>query len=343
MVEINTDKVDAEVPSPVTGVLVEILAPEGAVVPVGANIAVIDVDDVSHAAVAGTAVAAVPTSASSAIADEAAVAGLQSAATTRADRATDRQNVKHAVEGGGPSALPSAQVQAGDESALLTPVRRRIAEAMTLSKSTIPHAWQVQEIDMTGVAMSIAANRGAVRRRHSAALTYVPYVLAAVAAATRQHPGVNATFAGDRIIIHREINIGVAVGLPTGVIVPVVSGADRLSITELAVAVTALTARARDKTLKPDDLAGATITVNNSGALGTLMGYSVITPGQSAIATMGAVVERPIVVDGQVVIRRMMYLCLSLDHRVMDGLEAAAFLGACRQWLEAVATATALE
>ena len=181
-----------------------------------------------------------------------------------------------------------------------------------------------------------------MRRQHDASLTYLPYVIAAVAASLRSHPTVNSTFAGDHVVVHHAINIGIAVGLPDGVIVPVISGADRLSITQLAVAVTDLTARAREKRLTADDLAGATLTVNNSGALGTLLSYSVITPGQAAIVTMGAVVDRPVAVDGQAVVKPMMYLCLSLDHRVMDGLEASAFLGGCRHLLESVSSATAL-
>jgi 2-oxoisovalerate dehydrogenase E2 component (dihydrolipoyl transacylase) len=175
-----------------------------------------------------------------------------------------------------------------------------------------------------------------VRREHGASLSFLAYVVAAAASSLRKFPEVNSTFAEDRVILHGAINIGIAVGLPDGVVVPVVKNADRLSILELAIAVSDLTTRARAKQLVPDDVAGGTFTVNNSGSLGTLLSYSVIAPGQSALVTMGSVVDRPIALNGQLEVRPMMYLSLSLDHRVMDGLQAAAFLGGCRTWLESV-------
>lgn len=335
MVEINTDKVDAEVPAPVTGVLTEILAEEGAVIPVGGTIAVMEVVD-----------AAASSDTSSGKGADAVLLESE-AAETPAERvehlplesADPASNAVRAHVQPMPGERPALQ---GDEVVPLTPVRRRIAENTALSKATIPHAWQMQEVDMSGVATSIASNRGTVRRQHDASLTYLPYVVAAVAASLRSHPTINSTFGGDHVVVHREINVGIAVGLPAGVIVPVIRGADRMSITQLAIAVTDLTMRAREKRLTADDLAGATLTVNNSGALGTLLSYSVITPGQSAIVTMGAIVDRPVAVDGKVVVKPMMYLCLSLDHRVMDGLEASAFLGGCRQALENVSSSTEL-
>ncbi|MHB8489382.1 MAG: dihydrolipoamide acetyltransferase family protein [Candidatus Dormibacteria bacterium] len=340
LVEINTDKVDAEVPAPVTGVLTEILAPEGAVVPIGGNIAVLEVAETEHAVV--------PTDAGStgtSSGHSPPLTGAKGRATPPLDADAPRSDSADGPLDGAPLPRDAAwtgppTALEGDEDVQLTPVRRRIAENTALSKATIPHAWQMQEVDMTGVALSIAAHRGAVRRQHDASLTYLPYVVAAVAASLRSHPTVNSTFAKDHIVIHHEINLGIAVGLPDGVIVPVIRGADRMSIAELAIAVTDLTTRAREKQLTTSDLAGATMTVNNSGTLGTLLSYSVITPGQSAIVTMGSVMERPIAVDGHAVVRTMMYLSLSLDHRVMDGLEASAFLGACRQSLEAVTPST---
>ena len=319
MVEINTDKVDAEVPAPVTGVLTAILAEEGAVVPIGGNIAVMEVVEVGAGAVtpSGGVPSAPPLEAKTAAAPALRVD------VPPADLAHGPSSVVQPRPAAPPVPGPALE---GDEIVPLTPVRRRIAENTALSKATIPHAWQMQEVDMSGVATSIAANRGTVRRQHDASLTFLPYVIAAVAASLRSHPTVNSTFAGDHLVVHHEINIGIAVGLPDGVIVPVIRGADRMSITELAIAVTDLTTRAREKRLTADELAGATLTVNNSGALGTLLSYSVITPGQSVIVTMGAVVDRPVAVDGKAVVKPMMYLSLSLDHRVMDGLEASAFL-----------------
>jgi 2-oxoisovalerate dehydrogenase E2 component (dihydrolipoyl transacylase) len=207
---------------------------------------------------------------------------------------------------------------------------------MALSKATIPHAWQMQEVDMSAVSGSLKVNRGTVRRQYGVSLSFLTYMVAAAAASLRKFPEVNSTFAEDGIIVHRAINIGVAMGLPEGVIVPVIKNADRLSIPELAVALGDLTARARARQLVTADPSGGTFTVNNSGSLGTLLSYSVIAPGQSAVVTMGSVVDRPVAVNGKAEVRPMMYLSLSLDHRVMDGLQASSFLGACRQWLESV-------
>jgi 2-oxoisovalerate dehydrogenase E2 component (dihydrolipoyl transacylase) len=338
MVEINTDKVDAEVPAPVTGVLTEILAPEGAVVPVGADIAVMEVASVADPDV--TAAAPAPDSATTS--QQADSADAEPGASSpqpvdigRSPVASPLPLKSSAPSAGATSAIPQPGLD-GDEIVRLTPMRRRIAENMALSKATIPHAWQVQEVDMSGVARSLAANRGSVRRQHGASLSYLHFVVAAAAASLRQLPEVNSTFAEDHLVVHRAINIGIAVGLPEGVVVPVIKGADRLAIADLAIAIGDLTTRARARQLVTEDVSGGTFTVNNSGSLGTLLSYSVIAPGQSALVTMGSVVDRPIAVSGTVEVRPMMYLSLSLDHRVMDGLKAAEFLGACRQWLEGV-------
>jgi 2-oxoisovalerate dehydrogenase E2 component (dihydrolipoyl transacylase) len=310
MVEITTDKVDAEVPSPVTGTLTEILAEDGAVVPVGEGIAIMDIDD------GGTEA---PAKAAPAVSDE--VNGAAPAEVSPHDVATPR---------------------GGDESIALTPVRRQIAETMSRAKATIPHAWQAQEVDMSGVRESIAAHREATLRDHGARLTYVPYVVAAAARSLHRNRIVNASFEGDRVVLHHDVNIGVAVALDDGVIVPVVKDAGSLGIAGLAAAIDDLVTRARDHRLSAADVAGGTFTVNNSGALGTLFSYSVITPGQAGVLTMGAVVERPVAVNQKIEVRPMMYLCFSLDHRVMDGLQASEFLRDCKQWLEGITVATPL-
>jgi 2-oxoisovalerate dehydrogenase E2 component (dihydrolipoyl transacylase) len=341
MVEINTDKVDAEVPAPFTGVLETILAPEGAVVPVGADIAVMEVEMAGS-----TDVPALP------VIDAPAPAAEERAGHARdsGDSPVGPETVIPPASVPSPVPVPVSVLRGaaatpqpsldGDEIVVLTPTRRRIAERMALSKATIPHAWQTQEVDMSGVAGSLAANRGAVRREHGVSLSFLTYVVAATAASLQKFPEVNSTFADDRIIVHHAVNIGVAVGLPDGVIVPVIRNADRLSIPELARALSDLTTRARARQLVADDLSGGTFTVNNSGSLGTLLSYSVIAPGQSAVVTMGSVVDRPVAVNGKAEVRPMMYLSLSLDHRVMDGLQASSFLGTCRQWLESVTPAS---
>jgi 2-oxoisovalerate dehydrogenase E2 component (dihydrolipoyl transacylase) len=234
-----------------------------------------------------------------------------------------------------PTATPATPGE-GDQVVQLTRVRRLIAENMTRSKTTIPHAWQTQEADMSGVVANRTANKAAFQKSEGFSLTYLPYVMAAAVSALREHPEVNSTFNETELIVHRDINLGVSVGLEDTLVVPVVRRADGLSIAGLARAVNDVASRARTKQLKADDLAGATFTVNNSGTFGTLFSYSVINPGQAGILTMEAIVQRPVAVEGMIGIKPMMYLCFSFDHRVLDGLQAARFLVSCRKWLESV-------
>ncbi|OLB93082.1 MAG: hypothetical protein AUI15_19320 [Actinobacteria bacterium 13_2_20CM_2_66_6] len=233
---------------------------------------------------------------------------------------------------------PPAPVQPGegDQVVQLTRVRRLIAENMTRSKQTIPHAWQTQEADMSGVVANRNANKAAFQKQEGFSLTYLPYVMAATISALREHPEVNSTFNETELLVHRNVNLGISVGLEDTLLVPVVRNADSLSIAGLARAVNDLATRARNKQLKADDLTGGTFTVNNSGTFGTLFSYSVINPGQAGILTMEAIVERPMAIQGMIGIKPMMYLCFSFDHRVLDGLQAARFLTSCRKWLEAV-------
>jgi 2-oxoisovalerate dehydrogenase E2 component (dihydrolipoyl transacylase) len=389
MLEVDTDKVNAEVPAPVTGILREILAKEGETVQAGAEIAIVELS-------ADGNVTAVPEAAAPAAAKPAAEAKpapvvtpppqTEAPAPALAEPAAPPPSAQPppTLESGQHRHSPAVQMQAselkvdltkvagtgiggrvtkkdvqdfatrakaapaaapapavkpgeGDEVVQLTRVRRLIAENMVRSKTTIPHAWQTQEADMSGVVANRAANKAAFQKQEGFSLTYLPYVMAAAASALREHPQVNATFNETELIIHRDINLGVSVGLEDTLVVPVVRRADGLSLAGLARAVNDIASRAKNKQLKADDLAGATFTVNNSGTFGTLFSYSVINPGQAGILTMEAIVDRPMAVNGMIGIKPMMYLCFSFDHRVLDGLQAARFLTSCRKWLEAVA------
>ena len=410
MLEVDTDKVSAEVPAPVTGILKEILAKEGQTVQAGAEIAVVEVGgdgdaptpsppagEVARRAGGGaqpkkadskqTPAAATPEAPAPAPTDGAPPAKAETAPAPKEpapqpspppagevpELATGEHRYSPAVQmvaselkvdlskingtgiGGrvtkndvqdfaasakaAPAAQPAAAPSApgeGDQVVQLTRVRRLIAENMTRSKSTIPHAWQTQEADMSGVVANRNANKAAFQKQEGFSLTYLPYVMAAAVSALREHPEVNSTFNDTELIVHRDINLGVSVGLEDTLVVPVVRRADGLSIAGLARAVNDIATRARTKQLKADDLAGATFTVNNSGTFGTLFSYSVINPGQAGILTMEAIVSRPVAVEGMIGIKPMMYLCFSFDHRVLDGLQAARFLVSCRKWLEAV-------
>ena len=404
MLEVDTDKVNAEVPAPVTGILLEILAKEGETVQAGAEIAVVEIGSEGADGADGKASATPEAPASPAAAappkavpekppaekaapsqraqepqaepaakeeppaappvrkTEQAPPTLDSgehryspavqmqaselkvdlakvAGTGIGGRVTKKDVVDFAARAkAAPSTVPApaATRAEGDEVVPLTRIRRLIAENMVRSKTTIPHAWQTQEADMSGIVANRAANKAAFQKQEGFSLTYLPYVMAAATSALREHREVNATFNETELIIHRDINLGVSVGLEDTLVVPVVRRADGLSIAGLARAVNDVATRARNKQLKADDLAGGTFTVNNSGTFGTLFSYSVINPGQAGILTMEAIVERPVAVDGMIGIKPMMYLCFSFDHRVLDGLLAARFLVSCRKWLEAV-------
>ena len=396
MLEVDTDKVNAEVPAPVSGVLREILAKEGETVQAGAEIAVVETGD---GAVTATPEAPAPAPKTEAPTPAAAPSqgepphpspegepprpspprgegkgegraeqtdtgphryspGVQMAASdlkvdlskvtgtglggrvTKKDVQDFAAQSKPAPSAPSPGPATAAKPAEGDQVVQLTRVRRLIAENMTRAKQTIPHAWQTQEVDMSGVVANRNANKGQFQKQEGFSLTYLPYVLAAAVTGLREHPEVNSTFNETELLVHRDINLGVSVGLEDTLLVPVVRKADSLSLAGLARAVNDLATRARGKQLKADELAGATFTVNNSGTFGTLFSYSVINPGQSGILTMEAIVERPVAVQGMIGIKPMMYLCFSFDHRVLDGLQAARFLTSCRKWLEAVTVET---
>jgi 2-oxoisovalerate dehydrogenase E2 component (dihydrolipoyl transacylase) len=370
MLEVDTDKVNAEVPAPVSGILREILAKEGETVQAGAEIAVVETggDGAAPAAPApkteapkpeATPAPPVPTQPSPGRAEEPHrfSPGVQMAAeelkvdlskvtgTGLGGRVTkkDVQDFAARSKAAAPAAAAPAPVAApaeGDQVVQLTRVRRLIAENMTRAKQTIPHAWQTQEADMSGVVASRNANKAAFQKQEGFSLTYLPYVMAAAVHGLREHPEVNSTFNETELIVHRDINLGISIGLEDTLLVPVVRKADSLSLAGLARAVNDLATRARNKQLKADELAGATFTVNNSGTFGTLFSYSVINPGQAGILTMEAIVDRPVAVEGMIGIKPMMYLCFSFDHRVLDGLQAARFLTSCRKWLQAVTMET---
>ena len=380
MLEVDTDKVNAEVPAPVSGILREILAKEGDTVQAGAEIAVVEIGgdgkvDQQLLPTRGEVPAKPAEGQAPPTTEEAPVPsppwgegereglkqephryspGVQMAAsdlkvdlskvtgTGLGGRVTKKDVQDFAAQGKAAPSAPSpgpataAKPAEGDQVVQLTRVRRLIADNMTRAKQTIPHAWQTQEVDMSGVVANRNANKAAFQKQEGFSLTYLPYVMAAAVSALRENPHVNATFNETELIVHRDINLGISVGMEDTLLVPVVRRADGLSIAGLARAVNDLATRARNKQLKADELTGATFTVNNSGTFGTLFSYSVINPGQAGILTMEAIVERPVAVQGMIGIKPMMYACFSFDHRVLDGLQAARFLTACRKWLEAV-------
>jgi len=369
LAEVITDKVNAEVPAPLAGILREIKIAEGATVTVGTEIAVIE-----ESVTAGKSSAAAAPSAPAASEAVAAPAnGGQQEGRARLSPAVRALVEQHGIsdaemerisgsgiggrvskkdveeyvakrgesgagDGGGQTASTEAPARprpATDQPVPLSPMRRAIATNMTKSKQTIPHAWTVAEVDMTKVVQFRQQVRSGFKQREGLDLTYVPIMVKAVVEGLKAVPILNASWSDAGVVQHRDINIGIAVSVDDGLIVPVIRNADRLSISGLAKATDDLARRARAGKLTLDDVQGATFTVNNPGTFGTILSYSIIAPPQAGILAMDAIVKRPVVIEGDAIaIRSMMNLCLSFDHRVLDGVSAARFLQGVRRWLE---------
>ena len=190
---------------------------------------------------------------------------------------------------------------------------------------------------MTNVVRFRQAVKESFKQREGVDLTYLPIVIKGVVEQLRANPRLNASWGEDKIIVHHEFNIGVAVSIDDGLVVPVIHQADRLSIAALARAADDLARRARAQKLTLQDVQGGTFTVNNPGTFGNILSYAIINSPEAAILSMEAIVKRPVVLDGDAVaVRSMMNLCLSFDHRVMDGANAARFQQGLRHWLEGV-------
>jgi 2-oxoisovalerate dehydrogenase E2 component (dihydrolipoyl transacylase) len=379
LVEVITDKVNAEVPAPVAGVLKEIKVQEGATVTVGTEICVIE--ESVPATVSSTVPKPSPPSREgqptqspppqgegregvpSHNGGEEAHGRLSPAVRTLADEHGIGDDELARVQGTGvggriskrdlqdylerratspapaatrPAPAPAAP-RAGDEVIPLSPIRRSIATHMIKSKQTTPHAWTVAEVDMTNVVRFRRSVKESFKQREGVDLTYLPIVIKGVVEQLKDNPRLNASWGEDKIVVHHDFNIGVAVSIDDGLVVPVIHQADRLSIAALARSADDLARRARAQKLTLQDVQGGTFTVNNPGTFGNILSYAIINSPEAAILSMEAIVKRPVVLDGDAVaVRSMMYLCLSFDHRVMDGANAARFLQGLRRWLEGV-------
>jgi len=387
LVEITTDKVDAEIPSPEAGVVEKLLVAEGDTVAVGAVLVTLSAGSGAEVA-APAATAAEPqtvrdTAPAAAVSAQPAPKAearpvAQSAATPLARRVAEQGGVElRAVEptgaagkitqadvlrhaaGAAPAQAPPAAAQTapargsaprarpgfldytlqpGDEVIPMSPLRKLVAEHMVLSKRVSPHVGTVAEIDLGGVIGVRDAHKKDFRATHGFALTFLPFIVHAAVRALREFPALNASVLEDAIVYKKDIHVGIAVETEKGLVVPVVRHADRLSLTGLAEAVEDLASRARSKRLSPDELKGGTFTVSNPGRHGNLYGFAIINQPQVGILRMGEIVKRPVVreLDGQdaIVIRPLMHLALSYDHRAVDGAPANGFLFRVRELLE---------
>ena len=231
---------------------------------------------------------------------------------------------------------PGPERTGEDKRVPLTAIRRMIAENMTRSVSQIPEAWSSMEVDMTNVMAAREQVKDDFERREGARLTPLAFALKAVAESLKANPIVNSTWDDDAIVVKGRINIGVAIATERGLLVPVIPDADRLSVAELAKAVDVLASKARANKLDIADVQGGTFTVNNTGALGSVTGKGIINHPQAAILNTESIVKRPVIIGDAIAIRSMMNICLTFDHRIMDGREAGAFLADVKQRLESL-------
>jgi 2-oxoisovalerate dehydrogenase E2 component (dihydrolipoyl transacylase) len=246
-----------------------------------------------------------------------------------------------------PSFTPPAPVAAptaGDVEVPLTQMRKGIAAKMTRVKQTVPHAYTVVEVDMHNVVRWRETNNTAYKEREGIGLSYVAAVVKAVTETLRQHPTINSQFAEDKVILKQAMNVGIAVAVDNGLLVPVIHNADQLSISGVNMRIQDLAARARVNKLKLDEIQGGTFTVNNTGWFGSVSSMPIVNAPEVAILSMEAIIKRPVVstIEGEdvIVIRPMMNMTCSFDHRVLDGAQVGAFLADVRKRLEAWDPAT---
>jgi pyruvate/2-oxoglutarate dehydrogenase complex dihydrolipoamide acyltransferase (E2) component len=237
-----------------------------------------------------------------------------------------------------PAPISVPQPSGGDTELPLSQMRRAIARKMTQVKQTVPHAYTVIEVDMTNVVRWREANNMAFKAREGASLSYVAVVVKAVTETLRKHPTLNSQFADDRIILKQAMNIGIAVAVDNGLIVPVIHNADQLSISGVNARIRDLSSRAHAGKLRLDELQGGTFTVNNTGWFGSVSSMPIINAPEVAILSMEAIVKRPRVVEigGEdvIAVRHMMNMTCSFDHRVLDGAQVGFFLADVRTFLE---------
>ena len=227
---------------------------------------------------------------------------------------------------------------AGEGEELVTPSRMRlsIAEHMVRSKHTSPHATTVVEVDMTNIAKWLEKHKEEFKRREGYGISFVPFVMKAVCEGLRKFPMLNASWTADnKILLKKRINLGMAVATDAGLVVPTIYDADQFTLAGLAKQVSALAQRARTNKLTIQDMQNSTFVVNNPGVFGTIISVPIINQPHAGILSMDAVVKRPVVIeDDAIAVRSMMYLCLSFDHRILDGAGAGGFLQAVRNKLQ---------
>jgi pyruvate dehydrogenase E2 component (dihydrolipoamide acetyltransferase) len=385
LLEISTDKVDSEIPSPAAGILAEILFPEQTTVGVNTVIARLTTD--ANAKISSSAPAPVPAAIAQTTGVQSApiqqtfvsprqisdrfysplvlniartegvtMSELETISGTGANNRVSKNDILAYVDGkkSGKSAsipqykasVPVPSYSSPKPAAPITypagrveiikmdTMRKAISEHMVRSKHTSAHVGSVSEADLTSIVKFREKNKSAFEKREGFNLTFTPFFLEAVVKAIKDFPLMNASVDGDNIIIRKDINLGIAVALENGLIVPVIKNAEQKNLAGIARSLNDLATRARNKKLIPDEVTGGTFTVTNPGGFGNLYGFPIINQPQVAILGVGAIKKRPVVIDDAIAIRSMVYISMSYDHRIIDGALGGMFMQKVVSYLE---------
>ena len=349
LIDIETDKVVLEVPSPQAGVLVEIVAQDGETVVADQILARID----TAATAAAEAPAAAPAEAAPAAAPAAAQnnAAMPAAAKLAAETGVDvnalqgsgrdgrvlKEDVQNAAAKPVAAAAPAVALPAGarpEERVPMSRLRARVAERLLASQQENAILTTFNEVNMKPIMDLRAKYKDKFEKEHGVKLGFMSFFVKAAVAALKKYPVVNASVDGKDIVYHGYFDIGIAIGSPRGLVVPILRDADQMSIADIEQAIVDYAKKAKDGKIAIEDLTGGTFSITNGGTFGSMMSTPIINPPQSAILGMHATKERAVVENGQVVVRPMMYLALSYDHRIIDGREAVLTLVAIKDALE---------
>ena len=349
LIDIETDKVVLEVPSPQAGVLVEIVAQDGETVVADQVLARID----TAATAAAEAPAAAPAEAAPAAAPAAAQnnAAMPAAAKLAAETGVDvnalqgsgrdgrvlKEDVQNAAAKPAAAAAPTVALPAGarpEERVPMSRLRARVAERLLASQQENAILTTFNEVNMKPIMDLRAKYKEKFEKEHGVKLGFMSFFVKAAVAALKKYPVVNASVDGKDIVYHGYFDIGIAIGSPRGLVVPILRDADQMSIADIEQAIVDYAKKAKDGKIAIEDLTGGTFSITNGGTFGSMMSTPIINPPQSAILGMHATKERAVVENGQVVVRPMMYLALSYDHRIIDGREAVLTLVAIKDALE---------
>lgn len=353
IVEIETDKATIEVPAPTSGRIVKVMHAQGDAANVGDVIALIEEGE-APAKAAATQQEATGGQPAAPAASQAEAGGfvMPAAARLAAQEGVDagavpgtgpggrvlKEDVQAAVKSGGTAtaatAAPAAAGARSEEVVPMSPLRRRIAERLVESQRTAAILTTFNEADMSAVMELRKEYRDAFEKRHGVRLGFMSFFVKAAVDALQLIPQLNAEVRGEAIVYRNYYDIGVAVSTPKGLIVPVLRNAERLGFADIEKAIGDFGQRAAANRITPDELQGGTFTISNGGVFGSLMSTPIINPPQSGVLGMHSIQERPVAVNGQVVIRPMMYLALSYDHRLIDGREAVTTLKIIKEAIE---------